>query len=164
MRFVIRAAVVAGIVALSHASSAQTDPHVGTWKLNLTKSKYNTGQPPRSSTVVVEAAGQGTKITATTILERRHHAYDSVHSRVRRTRRRRFGHARLRQGIAHAHRQYHQGNAEAGWQTGPDIHNGGIRRRQDSDDDYDRHGCSRQKSRQHAGVRQAVVLFPTFDE
>ena len=69
MRFVIRAAVVAGIVALSNVPSAQTDPHVGTWKLNLTKSKYNTGQPPRSSTVVVEAAGQGTKITATTILD-----------------------------------------------------------------------------------------------
>jgi hypothetical protein len=68
MRFVIRAAVVAGIVALSNVPSAQTDPHVGTWKLNLTKSKYNTGQAPRSSTVVVEAAGQGTKITATTIL------------------------------------------------------------------------------------------------
>ena len=68
MRFVIRAAVVAGIVALSNVPSAQTDPHVGTWKLNLTKSKYNTGQPPKSSTVIVEAAGQGTKITATTLL------------------------------------------------------------------------------------------------
>jgi hypothetical protein len=69
MRFVIRAAVVAAIVVLSNAAGAQPDPHVGTWKLNLTKSKYNTGQPPKSSTVVVEAAGQGAKITATTILD-----------------------------------------------------------------------------------------------
>jgi hypothetical protein len=69
MRFVIRPAVVAGFFAFAFVASAQTDPHVGTWKLNLAKTKYNAGQPPKSSTVVVEAAPQGAKVTATTILD-----------------------------------------------------------------------------------------------
>ena len=36
---------------------------VGTWKLNLAKSKYQPGQAPKSATVVYEAAGAGIKVT-----------------------------------------------------------------------------------------------------
>ena len=44
--------------------SAQGDPFLGTWALNVAKSKYTPGPPPKSQTVVWEAAGQGVKITA----------------------------------------------------------------------------------------------------
>ena len=68
MRTLMRTTVVVGIFALSSLVHAQGDPNVGTWKLNLTKSKYNAGQPPKSSTVIVAAAGQGIKISSDTIL------------------------------------------------------------------------------------------------
>src|SRR5215475_14454944 len=41
---------------------AQTDPFIGTWKLNLAKSKFSPGPPPKSQTVTYEAVGQGYKI------------------------------------------------------------------------------------------------------
>src|SRR5262245_9206440 len=43
---------------------AQTDPFIGTWKLNLAKSKYSPGPPPKSQTATYEAVGQGVKFTA----------------------------------------------------------------------------------------------------
>jgi hypothetical protein len=43
---------------------AQTDPIIGTWKLNLAKSKFSPGPPPKSQTATFEAVGQGVKITA----------------------------------------------------------------------------------------------------
>jgi hypothetical protein len=42
---------------------AQADPIIGTWKLNLAKSKYSPGPPPKSQTVTYEAVGQGVKVT-----------------------------------------------------------------------------------------------------
>src|SRR5215510_13579753 len=42
---------------------AQTDPIIGTWKLNLAKSKYSPGPSPKSQTLTYEAVGQGIKIT-----------------------------------------------------------------------------------------------------
>src|SRR5215510_13621420 len=42
---------------------AQADPIIGTWKLNLTKSKYSPGPPPKSQTVTYESVGQGVKVT-----------------------------------------------------------------------------------------------------
>src|SRR5215510_4835147 len=43
---------------------AQADPIIGTWKLNLAKSKFSPGPPPKSQTVTYEAVGQGVKVTA----------------------------------------------------------------------------------------------------
>ncbi|MFY9530068.1 MAG: hypothetical protein WBC04_07065 [Candidatus Acidiferrales bacterium] len=55
------------VVVLSLAASglllAQSNPTVGTWKLNLAKSKYNPGPPPKSLTWTVEAQGAGAKVT-----------------------------------------------------------------------------------------------------
>ena len=68
MRLMIRMIAVVGILALSSLVYAQADPNVGTWKINLAKSKYNAGQPPKSSTIVVAAAGQGIKVTADNVL------------------------------------------------------------------------------------------------
>lgn len=42
---------------------AQTTSLVGTWKLNLAKSKYTPGSPPGSESVTYESAGQGVKYT-----------------------------------------------------------------------------------------------------
>jgi hypothetical protein len=51
------AAVLAGTVVAQAA-----DPQVGTWKLNLAKSKYSPGPPPKSATTKIDAAGAGTKV------------------------------------------------------------------------------------------------------
>jgi len=50
-------------VAGSSAVRAQSNPLVGTWKLNLTKSKYDPGPLPKSLTRTVEANGDGVKYT-----------------------------------------------------------------------------------------------------
>jgi hypothetical protein len=44
-------------------SFAQSDPWVGTWQLNLAKSNYNRGGPPRSQSVNVQGEGQNRKAT-----------------------------------------------------------------------------------------------------
>jgi hypothetical protein len=44
--------------------TAQTDPNIGTWKLNLAKSKYSGSPAPKSLTTTVEAAGAGFKATS----------------------------------------------------------------------------------------------------
>src|SRR5262245_47179575 len=51
----------AGIASLLAQTS---DPRIGTWKLNVAKSKYSPGPAPQSLTVKVEPAGQGEKVTA----------------------------------------------------------------------------------------------------
>jgi hypothetical protein len=56
--------LVCGIVATSQKTVAQTDPSVGTWVLNVAKSKYDPGPAPKSSTLTIVAAGQGHKIEA----------------------------------------------------------------------------------------------------
>lgn len=43
---------------------AQTDSFLGTWTLNVAKSKYSPGPPPKAQTSTYEAAGQGVKVTA----------------------------------------------------------------------------------------------------
>ena len=51
-------------VLLPGLLTAQTDPAIGTWKLNLAKSK-NSGSPaPKSLTATIEAAGAGIKNTS----------------------------------------------------------------------------------------------------
>jgi hypothetical protein len=47
-------------IALGGTAFAQA---VGTWKVNLAKSKYPQGQAPKSTTLVYEAAGAGIKVT-----------------------------------------------------------------------------------------------------
>jgi hypothetical protein len=48
--------------AVCSAVVAQTaDPGLGTWRLNVAKSKFSPGPAPKSSTVTFTAAGQGVK-------------------------------------------------------------------------------------------------------
>jgi hypothetical protein len=48
-------------------SAEASDPIAGTWVLNLEKSKFNPGPPPKSKTRVYEVTGQQEKMVATTI-------------------------------------------------------------------------------------------------
>jgi len=50
-------------VALSAAAYAQADPSIGTWKLNLEKSKYSPGPPPKSTTVTIKPDGERIHVT-----------------------------------------------------------------------------------------------------
>jgi hypothetical protein len=55
LSFVVFAALAAGPLM------AQTNPFVGTWKLNVAKSKFEPGPAPKSQTRTVVAAGEGAK-------------------------------------------------------------------------------------------------------
>jgi hypothetical protein len=57
---VLSAAAVLAIGALANAQSK--DPFVGTWRLNVAKSKYNPGPMPKSITVTYETAGKGYRV------------------------------------------------------------------------------------------------------
>ena len=61
--------VIVGIACwISSGQAAQAaDPILGTWTLNVAKSTYSPGPPPKSMTVKFEAAGDGIKSTADTI-------------------------------------------------------------------------------------------------
>jgi hypothetical protein len=50
-------AVLAFVLATGSVLLAQSNPFVGTWKLNLASSKYNPGPPPQSQTRTWDAAG-----------------------------------------------------------------------------------------------------------
>lgn len=60
-RFVQFAAIALLAVAGSSALRAQSNPLVGTWKLNTAKSKFDPGPGPKSLTRTVEADGDGVK-------------------------------------------------------------------------------------------------------
>jgi len=52
---VVLAALASGVLL------AQSNPFIGTWKLNLAKSKYSPGPAPQSATQTYEARGDGVK-------------------------------------------------------------------------------------------------------
>jgi hypothetical protein len=54
-------AAAAGV--LPARALAQSDPHVGTWSLNVNKSKYSPGLPPRQQTSIYAVEGSGIKVT-----------------------------------------------------------------------------------------------------
>jgi len=58
---------VVGVVFLTIAGSgiviAQTDAHMGTWKLNVAKSKFASGQTMKSETRTYEPTGDGYKLS-----------------------------------------------------------------------------------------------------
>lgn len=57
-----RALTCAAVVVLSMTGLlAQSNPMVGSWKLNVAKSKYTPGPAPKSQTATIEAAGDGIK-------------------------------------------------------------------------------------------------------
>ena len=57
-------AMVAGVGVLSAQGTKGTDPRVGTWHLNVEKSKYSPGPAPKSQVLKIEAAGEGETVTS----------------------------------------------------------------------------------------------------
>ena len=55
------------VLLLPVVAHAEPDPAIGNWKLNLGKSKYAAGTAPMNLRVVIEAAGQGIRVTSTTL-------------------------------------------------------------------------------------------------
>jgi hypothetical protein len=52
----------AAVLIWVFVATAQSDPFVGTWRLNVAKSKYSPGPAPKSITSTYAAAGQGYKV------------------------------------------------------------------------------------------------------
>ena len=70
MRYVVGLGIAALVVLAADAGSVSAqakDPRIGTWKLNVGKSKYDPGPPPQSQTLKVEPSGKGEKITSETV-------------------------------------------------------------------------------------------------
>src|SRR3979411_2094917 len=61
-------AVVFLTLAVSGVLLAQSDPFNGTWKLNLEKSKFNSGQPFKSDTRTYESSSDGFKVTVERVI------------------------------------------------------------------------------------------------
>jgi hypothetical protein len=53
----------AGLAVLS----AQSDPRVGTWELNVAKSRYHPGPGPKTQTLKIESVGKGEKVTSESV-------------------------------------------------------------------------------------------------
>ena len=52
------------VLAFAGVALAQSDPAVGTWKLNTAKSKYDPGPMPKNNTIMITAAGNGVHVVA----------------------------------------------------------------------------------------------------
>ena len=64
MKRVLRFVAIALLAVVgSSALRAQSNPLVGTWKLNVTKSKFDPGPAPKSLTRTVDAQADGVKYT-----------------------------------------------------------------------------------------------------
>ena len=62
-KMILGLTVAAFAATISSVSAQSKNPGMGTWKLNVAKSKYNPGPAPKSLTVKFEPAGQGVKLT-----------------------------------------------------------------------------------------------------
>ena len=59
---VIAAAVSIAITAMPATAAAQADPHSGTWVLNVAKSKYTPGPPPKEQSSVYAVDAKSVKV------------------------------------------------------------------------------------------------------
>jgi hypothetical protein len=62
MKTIIKAFFVASLLAFASVASA-ADPVIGTWQLNLAKSKFSPGPAPKSETRTHAAGADGTMLT-----------------------------------------------------------------------------------------------------
>ena len=56
-----------GVIVAAALLAAQADPRVGTWNLNVEKSKYSPGPAPKSQVLTIEAAGAAEKVTSESV-------------------------------------------------------------------------------------------------
>jgi hypothetical protein len=62
-KFFLGMAVAVIAASVSSVSAQSKNPGMGTWKLNIAKSKFNPGPAPKSLIVKFEPAGKGVKLT-----------------------------------------------------------------------------------------------------
>ena len=63
----ITTGLAVGVLLVAALAGAQSkDPFVGNWKLNVEKSTYSPGPPPKGTTSVYEVAGKGYKVSVKT--------------------------------------------------------------------------------------------------
>ncbi len=67
MRACSSALTLGVILGLAVLSAQGTDPRVGSWQLNVAKSKYTPGPAPKSQTLKIEAVGKGEKVTSESV-------------------------------------------------------------------------------------------------
>jgi hypothetical protein len=64
-RLLVFATVVVIALVASGVLLGQSNPFVGTWKLNLAKSKFTSGTPPKEETFTVQMVGDQDQVTVT---------------------------------------------------------------------------------------------------
>ena len=57
-------AIVVAMVVLSVGVWADDNPLIGKWKVNLAKTKYNVGTPPKSQVITYDMVGDALRLTA----------------------------------------------------------------------------------------------------
>ena len=57
-------ALVVGMLVVSAGLRADDNPLIGRWKINLAKTKYNAGTPPKNQVITYEMVGDALKLTA----------------------------------------------------------------------------------------------------
>jgi hypothetical protein len=65
-----RTALLGALLALTLPAltpAQQGDPAIGTWKLNVARSRYSPGPAPKTSTLTIEPSGTGLRVTASSI-------------------------------------------------------------------------------------------------
>jgi len=65
-KYLIAGTTLALVVSVSVRAQTASNPVLGTWKLNLAKSKFDPGPVPKGDTRMYEATPDGTKITVHT--------------------------------------------------------------------------------------------------
>ncbi|MBI2753824.1 MAG: hypothetical protein HYX46_09975 [Betaproteobacteria bacterium] len=66
-RIILVMAVCTFPVLMADAAAQSKDLTLGTWKLNVEKSKFSPGPAPKSLTVMIEASGKGRHVTTEAI-------------------------------------------------------------------------------------------------
>ena len=60
-------ALLTDAIPITSLSAQATDAALGTWKLNVAKSRYEPGPAPKEQTLLYEAAGRAVRITSQTV-------------------------------------------------------------------------------------------------
>lgn len=64
----VSSALTLGVMLTAAAVAAQgTNPRVGTWHLNVAKSKYSPGPAPKSQTLIITASGNSETVTSESV-------------------------------------------------------------------------------------------------
>jgi hypothetical protein len=155
-------AVALGVV-LGGRALAQTDPNLGTWKLNVAKSKYDPEPPPMSETRVFEPwESDGVKFMGIRVLADGTRTYSGILSPLRRERlqghgQSGLGHCRAEAGGREYHRSHVQKERKGRWKGNICC----VEERKDAERYCDVDECQATESEPCDGVRQAVDT-PTF--